>query len=253
MTPYFDEDGVTIYHGEACAVLAGLPEASCDVLLTDPPYSSGGMFRSDRQMDPATKYSASWVKDPHRYGTFAGDNRDQRSWANWVAAWSWAAMRAVRPSGHGFVFADWRQLPSATDAIQLGGWTWRGILVWDKTNARPITGRFYNSAEFIVWGSHGPLTDATDDYPAGVFTVPPARGVEKSHPTQKPVALLKHLLRVVPQSGEPLAILDPFMGVGSTLVAAKYSGHRAIGIEVEERYCEIAAKRLGQGVLDLGA
>lgn len=250
MTPYYEDAWTTIYHGEACATLHQLPEASVDVLLTDPPYSSGGAFRGDRIADPSDKYSASWVIDPLAYGTFGGDNRDQRAFAAWVSAWSWQALRLTKPGGHAFCFSDWRQLPITTDAVQLGGWTWRGILAWDKVTTRPIPGRFYNTLEFITWATHGPAAKATTATPAALIRVPNVRGHEKAHPTQKPVALLKHLLSIVP--GEELVMLDPFMGAGSTLVAAKYTGHRAIGVEVEERFCEAAAKRLTQDVFDFG-
>lgn len=259
--PYYDEDGITIYHGEACAVLATLPEASCDVLLTDPPYSSGGMFRGDRTRPVGEKYTQptkvgdTFVKQSH--GDFGGDSRDQRSWGLWVAAWSWGAVRAVRPGGRCFVFSDWRQLPAATDALQLGGWTWRGIITWDKGQGTgiPVRGFFRSSVEYVVWGTNGPMTDREDvaEFPGALVTAPVASTADgpKDHPTQKPVALLTHLLSVVPDGR--LTVLDPFMGSGSTLVAARNLGHRCTGIEVEERYCEIAANRLAQGVLDLGA
>lgn len=248
MKPYYEANGVTIYHGEACATLAALPEASCDVLLTDPPYSSGGMFRSDRNIDPANKYRG-WSQNADgsscppksEYGSFGGDSRDQRSFMAWVSAWSWAALRAVRPSGHSFLFTDWRQLPAMTDAAQLGGWTWRGLIVWDKGVGRPMKGRFRNHLEYVVWSTNGSVGPVTDQYPSTLIAVPTVGSREREHVTQKPVALLQQLCRVVP--GERLTILDPFMGSGSTLLAAKALGHHAIGIEVEERYCEIAARR----------
>ena len=253
MKPYYEADGITIYHGEACATLAQLPEASVDVLLTDPPYSSGGMFRSDRARDPIAKYSSpSWStgEAAKGYGNFSGDSRDQRSFGLWVASWSWGALRATRPGGHCFLFSDWRQLPTATDAAQLGGWAWRGIVTWSKGAAGgiPIKGKFRSNAEFVVWATNGAHDQPTAEVPSSVIEIPSVR--EREHVTQKPVELLQHLLRVVP--GERLTALDPFMGSGSTLVAARNLGHRCIGVEVEERYCEIAAKRLAQGVLDLG-
>ena len=76
-----------------------------------------------------------------------------------------------------------------------------------------------------------------------------ARGY-RQHPTQKPVELMQWCIGLVKVAD---VILDPFMGSGTTLVAAKNLGRRAIGIEIEERYCEIAARRLDQGVLDFGA
>ena len=255
MKPYYEADGITIYHGEACSTLAQLPEASVDVLLTDPPYSSGGMFRSDRTADPAQKYrgfshSQSETRKPTAdYGSFGGDNRDQWTWIRWVMGWSMETLRVVRPGGHGFMFSDWRQLPAATDAAQFGGWTWRGINVWDKGVGRPMKGRFRNHLEYVVWMTNGPV-EAANVYPSALIAVPTVHSGEREHVAQKPVDLLKALLSVMP--GERLTVLDPFMGSGSTLVAARNLGHRCIGIEVEERYCEIAANRLAQGVLDLG-
>ena len=261
MKPYYEADGITIYHGEACATLAELPEASCDVLLTDPPYSSGGMFRSDRSRPVDEKYTqpgggggTPLVKKS--FGNFSGDCRDQRSFMAWTSAWSWAALHATRPGGHAFMFTDWRQLPASTDALQLGGWTWRNIITWDKGQDRglPVRGFFRSNCEFVVWGTNGPLTnrDEVTEFPGALVTTAVRSDDDgpKEHPTQKPTALLQHLLRVVP--GERLTVLDPFTGSGSTLVAARNLGHRCIGVEVEERYCEIAAKRLAQGVLDLG-
>lgn len=254
MRPYYEDDFATIYHGEALAVLAELEPASCDVLLTDPPYSSGGMFRSDRAKDPSDKYrgwsqnaDGSSRKPTAEYGSFGGDNRDQVSWVRWCAAWGVETLRTVKPSGVAFLFTDWRQLPATVDTIQFGGWVWQGVVVWDKGVARPMAGRFRNHLEYVVWATNG-AHRGSDQYPSALVSVPTVGTNERQHVTQKPVELLKHLLSIVP--GDHLTVLDPFMGSGSTLVAAKYAGHKAIGIELDERYCEIAAKRLEQQAFD---
>jgi site-specific DNA-methyltransferase (adenine-specific) len=255
MTPYYDEDGITIYHGEACVVMDELKPASADVLLTDPPYSSGGMFRSDRASDPSVKYRG-WSQNPDgsrrpptaEYGSFAGDNKDQWAWIRWVTGWSMDALRVVRPGGHGFIFSDWRQLPAATDAIQFGGWSWRSVIVWDKGVGRPIKGQFRNHLEYVVWATKGNY-ERTEDYPSTLIQVPTVNHTERVHVTEKPVDLLVELLRVVDL--ESPVVLDPFMGSGSSLIAARRMGLPAIGIEIEERYCEIAVQRLAQGVLAL--
>lgn len=257
MTPYYADDFATIYHGEALAVLGDLEPASVDVLLTDPPYSSGGMFRSDRAAEPSAKYrgwsqseDGSSRKPTAEYGSFGGDCRDQWSWIRWCAAWGTETLRVVRPSGLAYQFTDWRQLPATTDAMQWAGWTWQGFIVWDKGVGRPIKGRFRNHLEYVVWATNGAHKGDETQYPSVLISVPTVGSNEREHVTQKPVALLKEMLSIVP--GDQHRVLDPFMGSGSTLVAAKALGHRVVGIELDERYCEIAATRLAQGALDFG-
>jgi site-specific DNA-methyltransferase (adenine-specific) len=255
MTPYYDDGTCVIYHGEALETLRDLPSGCAGVMLTDPPYSSGGMFRGDRAKDPAVKYAGfGYAADGERhgtegqYGTFGGDNRDQRSYMEWVTLWSHHALRCTVSGGHAFVFTDWRQLPANTDALQLGGWTWQGLCVWDKGIGRPMAGRFRNHLEYVIWATRG-AAERTVHYPSTLISVPTVGRDEREHVTQKPVQLLTALLQVV---ANPFGILDPFMGSGTTLRAAKNLGRKAIGIEIEERYCEIAAKRLAQEVLPLG-
>ena len=246
--PYFDDGRSTIYLGEASAILGDLEPGTVDVVLTDPPYSSGGMFRSDRVADPTDKYRG-WSQNADgssraptaTYSTFSGDNRDQRTWMMWVSAWSMACLTATKPGGHLFQFTDWRQLPATTDAAQLGGWTWRDIVVWDKGVGRPAKGRFRNHLEYVAWATLGPH-ERTEAYPSTLIKVPTVHSSKRVHLTEKPVALLEALLSVVP--GEDLLILDPFVGSGSTLVAATQAGHRSIGIELDEHNAEIAATRL---------
>jgi site-specific DNA-methyltransferase (adenine-specific) len=254
VTPYYADDLVTIYHGEALSVLDDLPTASVDGVIADPPYSSGGMFRGDRQAKTASKYGGFTFADGAWRSTasgadFTGDSRDSRAYAYWTALWTSEALRVARPGSVALVFADWRQLPTTTDAIQLGGWIWRGVMVWDKGVGRPMKGRPRNHVEFVIWGSSGPMDgDENPVYLSSVYRYPPPE--DREHLTQKPVGLVTDLSALVRPSG---VILDPFMGSGTTLVAAKATGRRAVGIEIDERNCEIAARRCSQDVLGLSA
>jgi site-specific DNA-methyltransferase (adenine-specific) len=253
MKAYYSDDFVTIYHGEALSVIETLPTASVAAFVADPPYSSGGLMRNDRQAPPEAKYrgfshSPTETRTPTAdTGTFSGDGRDQRSYAYWCALWLSQAARLAVSGAQLFQFTDWRQLPTTTDSVQAGGWIWRGLLVWDKGVGRPMRGRFRNHLEYIVWCSNGPMPEAEDIYPSTLLRhTPPS--TDRVHLTQKPLSLVSELLTVAP----PGAVLDPFMGSGTTLRAAKDAGRTVIGIEIEERYCEIAAERCRQEILDLG-
>jgi site-specific DNA-methyltransferase (adenine-specific) len=252
MTPYYAQDGITIYNCEALAALNELALSDVAVVVADPPYSSGGMFRSDRAVPTGEKYRG-WSHSPNEtrppaksYGSFSGDSRDQRSYLTWCSLWLSALWAKAKPTAQAFVCTDWRQLPTTTDAVQAGGWTWRGLCVWDKGVGRPMRGRFRNHLEYIVWASHGEMPEAADIYPSTLLKHAPPSS-DREHVTQKPVTLIKELMSIAPDG----LLVDPFMGVGTSLVAAKDAGRAAVGIEIEERYCEIAANRLQQNVLPL--
>ena len=244
MIPYYEDEHVIIYHGDCFDLLHEL--SGIGAVVTDPPYSSGGAFRGDRAQQTSVKYVQS-ATEAYR-PDFAGDNRDQRSFLAWCTLWLNAARQASTPGAHVACFTDWRQLPSMTDAIQAGGWTWRGIATWSKKYGRPNPAGFSAACEFVVWGTNGPNVPERDDYPVGVFECAPPS--DRDHIAQKPERVMNWIMRLARPGS---VVLDPFMGSGTTLRAAKNLGCRAIGVDVDERYCEIAAKRMGQGVLDFGA
>ena len=218
MQPYYDADGITIYHGDCRDVL---PFVCADVLVTDPPYG--------------INYSSSMTG--HHGGTalpgIVGD-----------------ADTALRDT----VLAQWGDRP----ALVFGSWKrarveCRMILIWDKGDHvgmgdlslpwKPNTEEVYVMGD----GFTGHRSGSVLRYPAPVTWNSTRSG--RVHPHEKPEALMLALLSKCP----PGVVLDPFLGSGTTLSAAKRLGRTAIGIEVEERYCEMAANRLAQGVLDLSA
>jgi len=227
--------GADLYLGDALEVLPTLKPASFGAVLTDPPYSSGGSFRSDRAMPTSAKYQSS----EHRglYPEFQGDCRDQRGFLAWSTLWLLRARDLVAPGGICAVFTDWRQLPITTDALQAAGWVWRGVVPWDKTErGRPQMGRYRAQAEYVVWGTNGarPLKGPTAP---GVF-----RGAvpkRKHHIAGKPVELMAGLMTIMDGP-----ILDPFMGSGTVGIACLEASKRYTGIEVDEAYFGIARRRI---------
>ena len=217
--PYYQDDAVTIYHGD-CREIA--PRLGCDfALVSDPPY---GM---------------NWNPDSTRFtgGTFGrqrGTGRD-----DWLR---------VRGDKDPFDPSEWVDFPAVVlwglnhfaARVPVGTW-----LVWQKKPPKRY-GTFLSDAE-VAWrkGGHGIY----------LRHVPWEGGMHKrgenapAHPTQKPVEIMEW---AIDRCGDTeRTILDPFMGSGTTLVAAKNLGRKAIGIEIEERYCEVAAQRCSQGVLAL--
>lgn len=145
-----------ILNGESLDILRQIPDNSVDAVITDPPYSSGGSTLAQKTQDPVKKYEQSSNKIVHR-ASFLGDNRDTRSWLHWCVLWISECHRILKPGGYFLMFSDWRQLPTATDAIQMGEMAWRGIVVWDKKEGAraPHKGYFRHQAEYIVWGTKG--------------------------------------------------------------------------------------------------
>ena len=219
MKPYYEDDAVTIYHGDCRGVDAW--DIAGGVMVTDPPYGMAFVTGGGRSDGWESRWSGTSIE-----GDLTTRVRDEI-----LERWS------PRPA---LVFGTWKcPLPSGT----------REVIVWDKVvstgmGALDIPWRpsweaiCVIGAGFVGARSHGVLR-------CSLPTLAPER---KQHPTPKPLGLMRELVGKCPPLCE---VVDPFMGSGSTLRAAKDLGRRAIGIEIEERYCEIAAKRMGQEVLAL--
>lgn len=230
-----------LHQGDALLLLPSMPTASCDALITDPPYCSGGTTAADRTGRSArAKYVSSDAG--HDLPDFPGDERDQRSFTAWCALWLAEARRIVRPGGLAVVFIDWRQLPAMSDAIQAAGWRWRGVGVWHKPAARPQPG-IANGCEYLLWASSAPhrVPEAPLPYLPGMRSHSTPRGANRLHITAKPLELMRELVTLAPPGGR---ILDPFTGSGTTGVAALREGRRFVGVEITATYAAVAAERL---------
>jgi len=241
-TPYYQDEAVTIYHGDCRDVLPVL--AVADAVVTDPPYSVSvkGSTHVNRK-----------GKGTRNLDFFEGDD-DWSAMTAVVVEGLTLALDRIPTAGSFYAFCGHRQFGDIVSLLEGQGWSTRPI-VWAKkcpAPAPPGSGWpaglelcVYAYRPGRVW-NHGPGEGPTsnvllfDSYRHG-------QPGKVAHPTQKPLGLVATLLlaSTVPSS----LILDPFMGSGTTLRSAKDLGRRAIGIEREERYCEIAAERMGQEVM----
>ena len=232
---------VTLYCGDCLEVLPTLEAGSVDAVVTDPPYSSGGMVRGDRMASTRKKYQSSQVLDEKPL--FTGDNRDQRGFLAWCSVWLMHLEQVTVPGGVCCLFTDWRQLPTTTDALQSGGFVWRGIVPWDKCNSRPMPNRFTSQCEYVVWGTNGPRDFDTEGatYHDGIIRCQPPPNCDRVHSTQKPVEAMTPLVEIAKPSE---VVLDPFMGSGTTGVACIQAGRKFIGIEKTPHYFEESKRRI---------
>lgn len=225
--PYYQDEQVTLYHGDCLGTDADWLEVSewmeADVLVTDPPY--GIDYKSGRPHAADGGLATSIVGD-----------RDTSLRDSVLAAWG------DRPA---LMFGTWRiPRPQGT----------RARLIWDTKGALGMGDLSIpwkpSDQEIYVLG-HGFKGHRGSNVLACAplhSTATPGRVNARQHPHQKPVPLLERLIDKCPSG----IIADPFSGSGSTLIAARNLGRKAIGVEIDERYCEITARRLDQGCFDFG-
>jgi DNA modification methylase len=210
--PYYTAEGVTIYHGDCRQLLPLI--APCDLLLTDPPY---GIKTSPN--------GSHWQDGKKRFDAVEWDNEPPPMWL---------LEEAISLCRQQIIFGgNYFRLPPSS--------CW---LVWNKDNG---ASRFADAE--LAWTN---LTKAVRmwTYKRHGGCEPMKQSDEgKHHPSQKPLSVISWAIQ---QASDVQTILDPWMGSGTTLCAARDLGLSAIGIEREEKYCEIAAKRLAQGILSLG-
>lgn len=198
---------IKLLKGNCLDLLRTLEPDCADLVLIDPPYSSGGLFAGDRKQDTRVKYTDSDYNGAARFPSFSGDNMDQHSFIQLMAHVSMELREKTKDGGTIAAFIDWRNLPAMTDAIQMGGWVWRGIIVWDKGISRNIPGRFRNDCEFVVWGTNGrkevdwKAAKGAKAMP-GIYHINGVSTKQKHHQTEKPVELLRALIQICPRGGD---------------------------------------------------
>jgi site-specific DNA-methyltransferase (adenine-specific) len=221
MTPYYSDDSVTLHHGDCREVLPSLDPV--DLVLTDPPYG--------------VTYVSNWT---------AG--RGVKPITNDGTRLSLALYRTVLPllrADHVLWFTRWDAWPDVW--ADLGQWfPVRGLLVWDKGS--PGMGDLKHwgpSYELIASAGAGKITGSRD---GSILRYNSPSPTARLHPTEKPQDLLRYLITKL----DPGTVLDPFAGSGTSLLAARDLGRRAVGVEISEANCEIIARRLDQGAMDFG-
>jgi site-specific DNA-methyltransferase (adenine-specific) len=206
--PYYEEPGITIYHGDCVEVMDGMDRPH--LIITDPPY--GMNFQSNHRAIKHTK--------------IIGDKELDTGTIRLLIGTSQCAT---------YVFCRWDNLKDMPPP--------KSVLCWIKNN--------WSMGDLLH--EHGRQWEAICFYPSEnhkfIKRIPDVINADRTgnfdHPTEKPSGLLRILI----EANEGETILDPYMGSGSTLRAAKDAGRKAIGIEIEEKYCEAAVKKLRQEVL----
>lgn len=227
LRPYYSKDGIVIYHGDSMELLPSM-RAYVDHVVADPPYMIGA--------------ASTGIE-----GTKAGTWADLMNVAHWYSQWLTECKRLCNLTASVWLFGNWRSLPVYMRAFSLAQMPSTSCVIWDKEWIGPCYKNALRPTYEIILMSAMPDCVIEDRSASDLMRCKWRAGHNGAfHPAEKPEAILKRILQLVAKEGE--TILDPFMGSGTTLRAAKDLGRRAIGIEIEERYCEIAAKRLEQGV-----
>lgn len=227
MKPYYESGGITIYQGDSMNVLREIKSGSVDLIITDPPY-----------FQPAAHYCP--ARDQGSPKRSIGDMSIlELAFRSWCEEMS----RVIKKSGTIYFFCDGQSYPIAFTALYPHAKYVRP-LIWDKlTSFNGYTWRHQH--EIIAWAE----LEGSQRVNTGDGDILKCRAVpvdERLHPAQKPVDLIKMLML---KHADATTILDPFCGSGTTLRAAKDIGRKAIGVEIESRYCEIAVSRMAQEVL----
>jgi DNA modification methylase len=227
VTPYYEQSGITIYHGDSLEMPM---ELSYGAVVSDPPWGTNTACNSQRFSRKKSPYWANVDNSKVRaHHAVRNDDVefDPRLWIDRPSI-LWGANNFARHLPHSNGWLIWDKRKGAEEMADKGWPLGEAELAW--TNVIGSTRVFRN-----LWSGLLRSREKGEFY----------------HPTQKPIALMIWCLSYLPKEIE--IVIDPFMGSGSTLVAAKLVGKQAIGIELEERYCEIAANRLAQEALDFGA
>lgn len=230
MKPYYSDSLVTLYHGDCRDVVADLPDASIALLATDPPY--GQQFHGQALITEKANIRADGARQGMRL----------------VRELLFTLQPKIQPDAHALVFCHWESWPDFYDAVASYLQIRNALIWWKNRGGVGDTEMDYaRDYEVILYASATGRRPLIGKRPCALLHGYPPVGADRVHPTEKPEPLMRTLIeRHCPENE---TTLDPFAGSGTTLVAAKRMGRRAIGVEIEERWCQEAAERLSQGTL----
>ena len=220
-----------LYLGDCLDTMETLPEKTIDAIITDPPYCSGGRQQASAR-NVVTKVDG---RQPDEW--FLGDNMGTDTYVRFMRQIARQCMRLCKLGAHGYVFTDWRQYTNIVTAWESLGWSLRGCIVWDKARGGAMGSFWRNNHEWVCVFTKGNPTPL----PNGSF-YNTWSGTKKQggvHPTEKPIGLLEYIASAVDG-----IILDPFMGSGTTGVAAAKVGNSFVGIEQDKVYFDVADDRI---------
>lgn len=220
---------VTLYHGDCLEVLRTLRDSSIGIVITDPPYSSGGYQETGKSSGSI----GTRTKD-----RIMNDNLSTRGYLRLMTR----MLRGVLADEF-YVFTDWKMWTYTCDAFEDSGIRVRNMIVWDK-GQMGMGMPWRNQHELIAFGKRTSGEIRTGKY-GNVIRCPRTRN--EDHPTQKPVELIAAILANCPDG----TVLDPFMGSGTTGVACVQTGRSFIGIEIDRGYYEIAERRIAEAQAQL--
>jgi len=230
--PYYSDGQVTIYHGDALEILPTMTSSTVDAVITDPPYIIGAVSAGNM-----TSKAGGWA--------------DMMNSALWFAAWYREVDRILTRSGLFWTFCNWRSLPVVMRAALDAQMPITSCAVWDKQWIGTGGTQGLRPSYELVALLCQPDATIPDRSVADVIRHKVGSYKEHGHPAEKPAGLFSKLLAISALAPRSL-VVDPFLGSGTTARACKDGGHLCVGVEAEERFCEIAAQRCAQEVLPLG-
>lgn len=221
----------TLHNGDAMQVMALIPKNSVDLVLTDPPFRviSGG--KNDGKVGRPTGILA---KNDGKI--FKHNNIKPSEYLPEL-------FRVLKPGRDAYVMVNNLTLREMLNAADDAGFAFHGLLSWDKNTCTPS--RWYmKDREWIVYLYKAPARPINNPSSKQGFACDNPRG--KSHPTEKPVELMAHYVTNSTKRGQ--TVFDPFMGSGSTGIAALANGRKFIGIEIDPDYFTVAEKRINEPI-----
>jgi len=233
MSIYYQDERITLYHGDCREVMSGMGDGSVDAVLTDPPYTdrTHANAKTNKGRGHGTKsihFDA--FTDEDLRGSLAECGRVSKGWVVATLAYQHAFLLDADP-------------PEGLRSLRVG--------VWVKTNPMPQIsadrpGQGWEAISYLHRADVKPKWNGGGGHGNYIANVVQGEG----HPTVKPLPMLRDMVRKFTNPGD--TVFDPFAGSGTTLRAALDEGRKAVGAEIDERYCELIAKRLGQGAFDFG-